>query len=133
MGHSDQRRLDDAPSDTEEGWGNDTPTRTLDLTIRVRPPDGEESSDGEPIPIPADPAELEAADETIRSWLAEDPLHRARFVLDHAGALRAADPDVSAETLDAIERLNRRGRGHGLSVPGVELRSLSVEVAEEGD
>jgi hypothetical protein len=133
MGRFDQRRRDDAPSDTAEESGDSTPTRTLDLTIRVRPPGGEESSNGDPIPIPADPEVLEAADEAIRSWLAEDPLHRARFVLDHAGALRAADPDVSAETLDAIERLNRRGRGHGLSLPGVELRSLSVEVAEGGD
>ncbi|MFC5366721.1 hypothetical protein [Salinirubrum litoreum] len=135
MGRPDQTRPDDAPSDTEEGWGNSTPTRTLDLTIRVGPARGEQSENGDPIPIPADPDDLSAGDDALLSWLAEAPANRARFVLDHAGALRAADPDLPRPTLDAVERARRRGRGgsRGLSLPGVELRSLSVVVSEGGD
>lgn len=135
MGRSDRQRLDDAPSDAAEESGDNTPTRTLDLTIRVGRARGEQSSNGDPIPIPADPEDLTPGDEAVLSWLAESPEHRARFVLDHAGALRSADPDLPAETLDAIERAQRRGPAgpRGLSVPGVELRSLSVEVADGGD
>lgn len=135
MGRPDQTRLDDAPSDTAEESGDSTPTRTLDLTIRIAPARGEQSDDGDPIPIPADPEDLAAGDDALLSWLADSPENRARFVLDHPGALRSADPDLPTETLDALERAQRRGGGglHGLALPGVELRSLSVEVADGGD
>jgi hypothetical protein len=134
-------RGEGAPSAGDETLGDNRTTTTVDLTVRVHgaggvpanAEEGEASSNGDPIPIPATPDDLVAGDEAVLSWLAADPTHRARFVLDHAGAVRAADADLDAEVLDAVARLNRRGPPGGLSLPGVELRSLSVEVVERGD
>jgi hypothetical protein len=134
-----------APSAGDETRGDSRATTTVDLTVRVHGAaaveseaevetqvEVEASGNGDPIPIPAAPDDLAAGDEAVLSWLAADPTHRARFVLDHAGALAAADPDLDAEVVDALARTNRRGSGVGSGAgPGVELRSVAVTVADD--